>query len=45
MTMYYGQLLIGFVCGFGTAVCLTVLFKNKDGKNNKNNKDSKCQKE
>lgn len=39
MTMYYGQLLIGFVCGFGTAVCLTVLFK-KNGKNNKNNKDS-----
>lgn len=41
MMMYYGML-IGLVCGTGIGICLTVLFKKKDEKNNKNNKDSEC---
>ena len=29
LTMYYGQLIIGFVCGAGSALCLSYLLKNK----------------
>ena len=28
MTMYYGQLAIGFICGAGSALCLSYLLKN-----------------
>lgn len=36
MTMYYGQLFIGFVCGAGIALCSSYLFKNKREKMKKN---------
>lgn len=39
MTMYYGQLVIGLVCGAGIALCVNYLIKNKNGK-----KDGKCTK-
>lgn len=32
LSMYYGQMFIGFVCGAGIALCLTNLFKNKGDK-------------
>lgn len=40
LTMYYGQLLIGFVCGAGIALCSVYLFKNKNVKKN----EKKCKK-
>lgn len=39
MTMYYGQLLIGFICGAGSAFCLSYLLKNKRRNMKKNAKD------
>lgn len=29
MMMYYGQLMIGFICGAGSALCLNYLLNNK----------------
>lgn len=29
LTMYYGQLIIGLVCGAGVALCIKSLFGNK----------------
>jgi LPS O-antigen subunit length determinant protein (WzzB/FepE family) len=34
LTMYYGQLIIGFVCGAGIALCSNYLIKNKNVKKN-----------
>lgn len=36
MTMYYGQLAIGFICGAGSALCLNYLLKNNRRNMNKN---------
>ena len=36
MTMYYGQLAIGFICGAGSALCLSYLLKNNRRNMNKN---------
>ena len=36
MTMYYGQLAIGFICGAGSALCLNYLLKNNKRNMNKN---------
>ena len=35
MTMYYGQLAIGFICGAGSALCLSYLLKNNRRNMNK----------
>lgn len=32
LSMYYGQMFIGFVCGAGIALCLTSLINNKGDK-------------
>lgn len=37
MSVYYGQLLIGFVCGAVIALCLNYLINNKSMKNMKKN--------
>ena len=36
MTMYYGQLAIGFICGAGSALCISYLLKNNRRNMNKN---------
>ena len=36
MTMYYCQLAIGFICGAGSALCLSYLLKNNRRNMNKN---------
>lgn len=37
MMMYYGQLMIGFICGAGSALCLNYLLNNNKRKNMKKN--------
>ena len=35
MSVYYGQLISGCVCGVGITLCLNYLINNKNGKNEK----------
>lgn len=39
MTMYYGQLAIGFICGAGSALCVNYLLKNKKKNMKKDDKN------
>lgn len=36
LSMYYSQLFIGFVCGAGSALCISYLLKNNRRNMNKN---------